>query len=252
MPSVTATRAQLAITGAAAFTIPYRVEASPAALRLVGGTATVGPGTGTDLDVTTPELDRLTRFDELLDDPRFRNVGPSTRLQLIWQRTMEAIETAFEALSTQVNDNTVLLAQIQQAQELAQTANDTAQAQAQADALAKSYVSPLDIISANSSGTVTITAHTRIYGDGTSVAVDGGSVSGFVPGDYVQVYYDDAAREGGAVSYQGTTSVIAQEGARHIVGGVTIPAVGVPPTTGLPPFPPGYIPPQDELPEFPA
>lgn len=163
------------------------------------------------------------------------------RFQLIQQRNAEAIEAALEALTQQVSDNTVLLNEIRAAQLLAQSANDTATSVSNSVTLTASYPTPSDILTASSSGSILISAHTRVYGN-TSVAVNAGSVSGFAPGDYVQVFYDDAARAGGAVTYQGTTDLISQSGSTHIVGGVTIPQEGEPPAQGQPTPPPGYVP----------
>jgi hypothetical protein len=58
--------------------------------------------------------------------------------------------------------------------------------------------------SIDSTGAVTISDHTRIYSDkSVSVTGTGGSplASGGASGDRVLVYYDDAARAGGAVTY---------------------------------------------------
>jgi hypothetical protein len=237
MPSDTLTPAQLRWTGRALATSHEIDTLTPASLRWNGG-ALLETGDIPALSLVIPKLDNLTRFDDIT-----ANGGPpSQRFQRIWQDAMQAITNAFEAVNDRDSNQEAILASIQAAMTLAQAANDTAQTTAVADALAKSYVSPLNIISATSGGVITISAHTRIYGDGSSVAVNGGSVSGFAPSSYVQIYYDDAGRSGGAVTYQGTMSVIAQEGARHIVGGVTIPLVGVPPMSGYPPFPPGYVP----------
>ncbi len=134
-----------------------------------------------------------------------------------------------------------ILNEIQAVLAVAQAADAKASSVQTTVSLANSYVEPSSVLSAASDGTITIAAHTRVYGD-TSVSVDGGSITGFAQGAFVQVYYDDAAREGGAVSYQGTTSLVSQEGARHIVGGVTIPATGEPPVEGQGPRPPGYVP----------
>jgi hypothetical protein len=237
LPSTTATPAQLVITGAEAATIPARFSGTAAVLRFTGASATLGPGTGADLDVTTPTLDRLTRFDEL-----FSGTGPSPRFMLIWQQTMEAIENAFEALTTQVGDNSNIIANIQTALALAAAANDNSVATANELALANSFVNPVAVLSAANTGAITVAAHTRVYADEakTQVAVNGGSLSGFTQGTMVTVFYVDAAHAGGAVTYQGTTSAVAQSGSTHVVGQVPIPAAGETDTTGNGPTAPGY------------
>ena len=82
--------------------------------------------------------------------------------------------------------------------------------------------------------TVTISAHTRVYGDGTSVAVNAGSVLALAYSTLFYIYYDQASRLGGAVTYLATTSVFtaAQTGNRHLVGKVTTPAAAAPATVG--------------------
>jgi hypothetical protein len=89
--------------------------------------------------------------------------------------------------------------------------------------------------------TVTIGAHTRSYGDGTSVSVNGGTVTGQPFSTLVYIYYDDTALAGGAVTYAATTSqaTAAQVNGRHLVGSVTTPANGAPPEVGDNPRPPG-------------
>jgi hypothetical protein len=68
-----------------------------------------------------PKLDRLRRFDKLM-----RGDEVDLRFQLIWQRTMEGIEAAFEAVNQRVDDLSAILARLTAAEELAQAANDTA------------------------------------------------------------------------------------------------------------------------------
>lgn len=107
----------------------------------------------------------------------------------------------------------------------AQTAADTVTADA---SLTNSYVTGLTLqgTDAGSDATVTISGHTRVYGDGTSVSVTGGNVAGLAYSTPYYIYYDQASRAGGAVTYQATTSqsTAAQTGDRHLVGLVTTPA----------------------------
>lgn len=237
MPSFTATPATIGIAGGAATFIPARFSATTAALRIVGGTAGFTIGGETAVSVTTPRLPRLERQQSYFD----KDGRATAEMQLRWQRAMEAIETAFAAVDVRDDNQDSILARLAATEAQVAAAQEQSAATAAADALAKSYPTPSDLLSASSSGTITITAHTRVYGDGTSVLVNAGSVSGFAQGSYVQVYYDDAGRAGGAVSYQGTLELISQTGARHIIGGVSIPLAGSPPVDGFPPFPPGYV-----------
>lgn len=93
---------------------------------------------------------------------------------------------------------------------------------------------PLTATDAGASATITIAGHTRVYGDGASVAVTGGSLTGRVYSTLYYVYYDQPSRVGGAVTYASTTSAAtaAQTGDRHLVGSVTTPAAAAPATTG--------------------
>lgn len=195
----------------------------------------VGPGTGSSLSVTVPQLSRLTQFDRLLN----ADGTPSPRLIGIWQTMCEQIEGAFTALSTQVNDNTAIIAEIRAAQALATAANDNATSTAARVNIESSYPSPPNVLTASNAGNVTIAAHTRVYADGSEVSVGAGSVSGFSGGDTVTVYYVDSAREGGSVTYQGTTNAVAQANNTHVVGTSVIPAAGQPDATGTPVTAPG-------------
>ena len=95
-------------------------------------------------------------------------------------------------------------------------------------------------IQADDLGNVTIAAHRRYYGDGTSVAVDGGSLAtGELNPSVVFVYYDDTRRAGGAVTYEWSTTPPVQAGTRHVVGRVEIPAAGTQDGTYL--YPPGHL-----------
>lgn len=98
-------------------------------------------------------------------------------------------------------------------------------------------------IEADDLGQVVIAAHTRFYGDGTSVDVDGGTIStGEAAGSVLRFYYDDSQHAGGAVTYLYTvdpTAAPIQSGARHVVGKVEIPASGTQDGTYL--LPPGAL-----------
>ena len=124
----------------------------------------------------------------------------------------------------------------------ASAAQSTADSISSADQLAKSYVSGtppiLTASDAGSDATITIAAHTRNYpqpdGTVTSVSVAGGTLTGRSYSTVYYVYYDQASRAGGTVSYQTTTSdaTAAQIGDRHCVGAVETPAAAAPPNDG--------------------
>lgn len=169
--------------------------------------------------------------------------GRPTRQFQQWMQTFR------NELIAAIDANADAIEAIQNAQDAADAANAAAAAaQGAADSLdaaqelANSLLDPAVVLSADSSGTITIASHDRVYGGtGGTVAITGDTISGFTPGDYVNVYYSDPTRAGGAVTFQGTTGTVAQEGATHTVGGVQIPATGS--TDGYGYYPPGYIPP---------
>lgn len=238
MPSFIGTPLQLFITGSEPGFQPRQFSATALNIKLGFANNTVGPGSPQISNVTSPTLDRLKRNVQYFNEDG--SVG--IQFQLLWQRFAEAIEAAFAGLTGQVGDLTAIVARIEAAQALAQAANDNAVAAKSQQDITNSYTNPTSVLTASSDGAISIAAHSRVYGDGRSVSVNSGSLSGFAPGDYVSVFYDDSARAGGAVSYQGTTNAIAQSGDRHSVGQITIPQAGSPPATGGGVTAPGYVP----------
>lgn len=239
MPSLTATPAGLRWVGGDVVLTPLRSGHDPAVLRWSGGTielvssAEVSTG-GLALNL---KLDRLNRAVAIVDDKGL----PSFQFQALWQRVMDAVEKGYGNLAVAVTAIQAALDAAAVAQQAAADANAaTTQAQA-VTTLRDSYTDPIDVLSASSAGVVTIAAHNRVYGDGRTVAVNGGSVSGYAPGETVRPYYEDAAMAGGAVTYQATTGVISQGGSTHTLGAVAIPAAGQPPLVGQGVTPPGYV-----------
>ena len=139
------------------------------------------------------------------------------------------------------------------AQDAADAANAAAEAaQAAADgtstatALANSTVTGLTITAtdAGSNVTISISAHTRNYGDGTTAAISGGSITGRPYSTDLWIYYDAPKGTTGAVTYQAATSVQGNASGnpnRHFVGAVTTPAALGAPIDGLPVLPPGGV-----------
>lgn len=184
-------------------------------------------------------LSRLVSGTRLVD----KDGSASVTFQRYWQTFAEQIERAL----TLIGDFLGITDQLQQAidqanqaiviaQEAAEVAQEAAeQAQQQTDAakretaLQSSYIDPASVLSATPT-LITIAPHTRYYpqtsGDPTAVEVDGGSVSATGAGDIDYVFYTDAAREGGSVSYQVETSPPTQTGGTHVVGAVTVPSAG--------------------------
>lgn len=170
------------------------------------------------------------------------------QFQALWQKNCEAVEAAFFAQGQQIDFLTTIVTGLQEAQRAAAEANQGVATLNAGVSLSSSRTEPVDgLLTANSDGVVSISAHSRVYTTGsteTSVTVNAGTVSGFAPGQFVRVFYNDAARLGGAVAYQGTTAEVTQTGDTHVIGGVTIPQVGEPPSEGSGTTPPGYVRPE--------
>ncbi len=176
-------------------------------------------------------------------------------MQIWWQQVVEKIEAQEVAQDAAITAIAAAQAAAAAANTAAATANAaaaTAQTAAttvtDAQEIVNSYVSgaTLTASDAGASATITISAHTRHYpqADGTtiSVAVNGGTLMGLAYSTAYWVYYDDATRAGGAVTYASTTNegTSAQTGARHSVGAVTTPAAAGANTAGRAVRWPGY------------
>ncbi len=176
---------------------------------------------------------------------------PTAAFQRYWQESIQQQVNALVAVANTQAATEAATAAAAAAQAAADTAN-TAAADASAVAdqvtadstLANSYVTGLTLTAADAGtdATVTISAHTRVYGDGTSVSVSGGTVTSLPYSTAHWVYYDQASRAGGAVAYLASTAVQGNGTApdRHLVGAVTTPAAAAAPNTGNPSRPPGF------------
>lgn len=219
---------------------PVRMSYEAATIVFGGGTVVMGPDWAIGLEGGNVRLDRLMR-----SLPIGGADGPTMQFQALWQKNCEAVEAAFFAQGQQIAFLTTIVTGLQEAQRAAAEANQGVATLNAGVSLSSSRTEPVDgLLTANSDGVVSISAHSRVYTTGsteTSVAVNAGSVSGFAPGEFVRVFYNDAARVGGAVAYQGTTTEVTQTGDTHVIGGVTIPQVGSPPSTGEGTTPPGYV-----------
>lgn len=133
----------------------------------------------------------------------------------------------------------------------ADNANANVESQKSEASLASSYVDTTSytgaLLTCDNAGLVTIKTHTRKYGDAAlnpNVSVTGGTFTlpSFTAGDIVRVYYSDATRAGGTVSYLYTVDPAAppvQTGSTHSVGAVKVPVSGVSDGEGI--KNPGYI-----------
>lgn len=159
------------------------------------------------------------------------------------QSLVVAIETALNTLQdaidaialaqTAADDANAAAAAADAAAASAQSATDALTTESN---LVNSYVTGCTVTAADAGAntTITISGHTRVYGDGTSVSVTGGTVTGLAYSTGYSVYYVQASRAGGAVTYLATTTpaTAAQTGDTHLVGGITTPAAAAPSTTG--------------------
>jgi len=111
----------------------------------------------------------------------------------------------------------------------AQTAADTAQSSTDAvskeTALQNSYIQPDSVLTATPS-TISVAAHTRYYADGTTAAVNAGTVAATAAGDTDYVSYSDPSRAGGTVAFVASTTAPVQTGDIHVVGAVNVPMTG--------------------------
>ena len=162
--------------------------------------------------------------------------------------TLRSINDAFRQIFTVVNqivDIFNLYDQLQTAVAAAQAAADAANGAVAStkreQALVNSYIEPASVLMADDM-TITITAHTRYYADGTTAMVNGATVPTTGPSVVNYVFYDDPARTGGTVAYTVDTVAPVQTGDRHVVGAVSVPAAGAPAQPGgSGPRPPGYV-----------
>lgn len=136
--------------------------------------------------------------------PRLPQTAPSHgELQVWWQQVVETVE-AQEALQ----DETI--ARIRRM---------------------GSHTVPTTILTATEDGseaTIEVAAHTRVYADGTTLAVDGSAPeTGLDCGEFYAVYYDDTTLEDTAPDYQFTTdlpsAMPAAADGRHFCGVILTP-----------------------------
>lgn len=132
------------------------------------------------------------------------------------------------------------------AQAAADNANAAAESVTASSALANSTVTGLTITATDAGAdvTISISAHTRVYGDGTTAAISGGTITGRPYSTDLWVFYDAAKGTAGAVTYQAATTVQGNASGnpnRHFVGAVTTPAALGSPIDGFPVLPPGGV-----------
>lgn len=242
--STVATPTALRITGGEAATIPARFTASHARLFITGAKAILGPGTLTTLAFNDRTLN-VANSHQPIGFVRDGMVYITQSEQVRQQEHVRALREVIQSLVAQVNDNTVLLNRISDAQSLALAANDNATAVDSKASLENSFTdNPTNPLTGSNTGVITIAAHSRVYPTASGeveVSVNAGSISGLTAAATYWVYYLDSARAGGAVSYVATQNAVSQTGNTHVVGKITLPAAGEPDTSGTAPAAPGAI-----------
>ncbi len=185
--------------------------------------------------------------------PRFLRdlaiVSPDTGTPTIafhqwWEAVLKQIELSINAITDALEAANIAIAAAATAQTAANAAQTSANTATSTAKLTTSGITGLTFTAtdAGSSATITISSHTRVYGDGTSVSVSGGSLTGLSYDTQYYVYYDNPGFTGGAVTYQSTTSMAtaAQTGVRHLIGAIKTPLAGGAAADGGSPRPPGF------------
>lgn len=162
---------------------------------------------------------------------------PSAAFHIWWQQIAKRLETS--------------ITEIQEALDLAEAAQESADDARNLAARTGSYTSPTVVLTGTDAGataSITIASHTRIYPSNDDFPVDpvsvtGGSLTGLAFSTTYYVYYDDETLSDTTPVFQSTTTAAtAQVGAgpgRHFVGVVTTPADGGGNTGGTGGTPPG-------------
>lgn len=168
---------------------------------------------------------------------------PNATFQKWWQSQVQDIEFALNSLQDAID----AIAAAQAAADAANAAAATAEAAATtaqnaADAatleqnLVNSYVTGATITAtdAGTNASITISSHTRVYGDGSSLAITGTTLTALAYSTLYYIYYVDATRADTTPTIQATTSQVtaAQTGDTHLIGSVTTPAAAAADTGG--------------------
>jgi hypothetical protein len=205
----------------------------------------------------TIALPRFQQLIALVD----ANGYPTPAFHIWWDKFAKTLEdalndqasqlAAIETLQTEMSDRIAEITQLQNDMldriteiEAAQAAADAAQASANTvhttDKISVSATVPSTILNAFDAGTdatITVAAHTRIYGDGTTVTVGSPvNITGLAYSTTYAVYYDDPTTSTTSPSYV-ATNILSHAQAnyasgRHFVGQVSTPASGGGSTSG--------------------
>lgn len=186
---------------------------------------------------------RLPRFDRNIPIVN-ENRAPTLPFHQWWDRCLKKIEEAINGIETALVAAGIALDAAADAQAAADAANAAVDSVGAVSKLSGSGVTGLTLTAsdAGTDVTISISAHTRAYSDGSSVSVNGDSIITLAYSTTYYIYYNDPTFAGGAVAYEVTTTQAdaTQTGSRHLVGQVTTPASGQPDEDGLKPPPPGF------------
>lgn len=175
---------------------------------------------------------------------------PNVIYQKWWQSLIEETESALNSLKDAIDAiaaaqaaadaASAAAAAADAAAVTAQTAANSAQNVADAATLEQnlvnSYVAGATITAtdAGTSASVTVSSHTRVYGDAATVSIAGATITGLSYSTLYYLYYIDATRANTAPTILATTSqaTAAQTGSTHLIGAVTTPAAAASNTSG--------------------
>lgn len=161
---------------------------------------------------------------------------PSRAFAAWWEKMASQIETqeaTQDGLLEEIADILGLTNDLEAAIDTVEALVDDAQAAADGAnsvaALANSGTTGLTLTAtdAGTDATITVSGHTRVYGDGSTLAIAGPvNITGLAYSTEYYIYYDDPTRADTTPSYLTTTNeaTAAQTGDTHLVGFVTTPA----------------------------
>lgn len=187
---------------------------------------------------------KLPRFQYKI--PITKSDYPTEAFHQWWQEIAKNLETSFGDMETVQADILAAQADITAAQADIVSAQADIELALRRINIGLSATQPTSILTASDAGTdatITIAGHNRIYGDGTVLAITGGSLMGLAYTTTYAIYYDDVTLADGTPTFVATTTLTDAQAnkvdGRHFVGQITTPASGGGGTSGSGPTPPG-------------
>lgn len=191
------------------------------------------------------KLPRLARGVPIVD---IRTGVPTETFVIWWDRVATALENQEATQDGILDEQAEQLALILETLDIANEALENSEEalagggeMSPTASLQLSYPADITITAADVGADVliAISAHTRRYGNGDEVAVSSGNQSPLPFDTMVYIYYDDASRAGGAVTYASSfdfadaLSSTANPN-RHYIGEILTPSDGGADTVGIP------------------